>query len=1355
MSEACPNIDTKDWKTLVNQVGGEREAYRAFIAHDHKIPYVLQLSEFKKLIGLTSGRYSVAQQIKIAKKIRYFNKKFGTSHFVKFTKYGTGELSTAEVQFNYLPVNKKEQLDRDRRRKMEGYVGFEDYEKSSTVLSPFRRFMSDKELYAMDREEDLGQFTDEGDFVAPSFAPETAERKRGPKFQALIVSREQDKRILYRNLQDLRKKRREATEVKKRQFYIKSIYNVEEQIRSIDKDLENIEKMTRLKQIEKFAEQDMKVLDWIFSKENPTYDDLEVAKRLIKLWMDAGDFSGNKPNIFFDPDEFENRSEGLKEETDKFIKWRDLAESYNSKLIFHQNKRITEEIKKTFGEKTEVDFDKKQKDVNPVAAQVLDISEIDDVRLQVTHTWVGRADMAAEQEANKIFKEIDELVAKASLKDFDLFMQRFSNTDNRKTGDSVFRFSQTYFDKIRTLKDIRDVAIKTGSVAKIVNANRRYIEALQENTIVFDARILFYDAELWDGKEPTEKEKEAHIAMLKSHLGEKGYQEFYDFHQKKMEEFKLDRKTYIEYVETKNGEDEKLKKIEIASWELANSPYYFAEVMQKGYDGVVKEGQHVHPSNHYVRPVPKKYKTDRYGKITVADTGYYDSNFAQIEANEDYLNLYNYMNDLMKKLKGFLPTEKISFMQLNSIPWLKKQMMETIHEGKITDGLQYAGETLVEAVRTDDLATVTDDPNHKQIQLQYLVDIEPRVKQHIHIKTVQMLANDGRAPTDTEKIEWRKSFIDKVVREEKSFELDKVMKAFASTVLTYKHRSLIENQITTMRDIIGRTKQQQTNAAGDQQTDRNLNPHTSPEDMQRLKDMYESYLDTAFWGYPSNKPEGQIKSARVLTKEEKELKKEIEDAMSKLETLLEKKLVTEAEYAGQMAVFNEQINQIGGVHTVSKYGDILLKYVQLKGLGWNAVAGFANLGFGFVSNLMEAADGRNISEKSYWKALGLTLNSVGRNFSFNKWDGLNDNGKKIRILMNYFDTLKQSKDEIYNPSKTSLFRKVGDKIEFLNPFAISSRTEYFNQAPIMIAKLMDTMVDMKTADGTKKISLWEAFNVDGTLKEGVVVDPVFIADVKINIDKIIKFTHGNYDPKSPISFKKTWIGRAMSMFRTWAFEGFSERVMDEMTDHQLQNIKTGENYVKRRGRYRTYLRYYKDHGFQGIFAMTYQLLRKITFQKTTFDKDVKEGGFDSVDAANMRKNMVEIVFYGILTGLVLLLKADMDDDDDPKKKAVYYFLINQIGRINTDIMFYSSPLAFEKLTRNAIPAFTAVIDANKVINDAWIIILGGEDILQSGPNKGESRLFRDIQKIIPGPIQYQKIKSITSREYNTKSVQPS
>ena len=208
-------------------------------------------------------------------------------------------------------------------------------------------------------------------------------------------------------------------------------------------------------------------------------------------------------------------------------------------------------------------------------------------------------------------------------------------------------------------------------------------------------------------------------------------------------------------------------------------------------------------------------------------------------------------------------------------------------------------------------------------------------------------------------------------------------------------------------------------------------------------------------------------------------------------------------------------------------------------MGWNLFAAFANLGFGFISNIIEGSDGRNYSYNNFWKAQMMVLNSLP---GVNK---LTPNGNKVRELMYYFDVLKQSKNELYESSSTRLFKRIGDKLDWINPYAPQSRTEYMNQAPVMIAMMMDQKVK-RTVDGKEEeISMWDAFTTDGTLIDGVTISDRELTDFKIRVDKLVKMNHGNYDPDSAIRFKRIWFGRAVSQFRTWAYQGFAERFKGE------------------------------------------------------------------------------------------------------------------------------------------------------------------------------------------------------------------
>jgi hypothetical protein len=1319
----CPHINTVQWKLMVKHLdGNEREAYRAYMAHGYTLPNAIPTAELKKIIGMSGGRYSVTQQIKMNQKIRKWNEENGTSHRIKYTPYGSGEMSTAVLELNYLPVNKEKQADRDRRRKMQGYIGLEEGESFDQIYTP------------SESEQEAGQFNEEGDFMPPSYSPMSVRGKKGPKFAALIESKQADLKILYDNRAKLSLAKRNTSDADKRQSYRDKLAKVNAKINSVEESIVVLENSNKLSEIEKYAEEDMKTLERIFTKENPSFEDLNIARRIINLWKRAGTFESTEPHIFFTPAEFAARDEGFKEIADKFTEWRRQAELHDDDLVYLENSVIENALKKTFGEHVSFDSSEPLKEIGFLAKNVLDISEIDNILLNGIATWVKKANFAAKLELDGIFKELDDLIDKANLKDYDIFQQTFSNEDNRKTGELVFRFTQEFFEwegKVREQRERVERSLfgkkaSKGKIDMLEKANRKFVEEFKKETDFFDVRI--FDKEYKGYSEEKEaQERERLIGVL----GEKGYETYYELNMKKLESYKADLISQERMLEGEYGTvKEGIGKIKLDAWVARNSPYLYAEVMttNNGFDKVRHEGLRVYPTLSYMRVIPKK------------GSKFYDKKFARIEANDDYFNLYNYMFDLLQTLKLYLPNEKVGFMQVNSIPTLAKKLGEVYSEGGFAEAFRHVRDSSKEAIRVENVSEITKDEDEKEFQFHMLSNNNKRIRDYIELKDTEYRAqNDGVSPDEDMRQEWRREIIDNIASE-KSFDLGLVMKAFASTAVTYKHRASIEDQMRIARDIIRRGVSQKENEAGQPSTDKYGNVRWG-KNIENLKKMLEDFMDVAYWGYSSNIPEGISKKPKkkVLTSKEEEAKAILEKSKQELQELLDKEQISPETYRIRLDVIEDQLQALGGVKAASKYGDVLLKYIQLKGMGWNIFAAFANMGFGFISNVIEASDGRNYSYNNFWKAQMLTMNSVFRNFTFNSWDGLSGNAKKIRVLMDKFDTLKEAKNEIYQSSKVRLFRRIGEKLEWMNPYSPQTRSEYFNQAPVMIALMMDEMVT--TADGTE-MSLWDAYNADGTLKESITFTEDAMFDLKIRIDKLVKMNHGNYDPDTPLAAKRKFMGRALSQFRTWAFQGFAERFVAGRQDEQLG--------IYRKGRYRSYAAYFMDTDnsvIQQSFNMVFTLLKKLIGFHTNFDSMVN-GQFTEADAANMRKNMTEIVLYMAITSLTLLLKASIDDDDDPRKKFAYYFLINQMGRLGTDIMFYTNPIEFERLARNAIPAFSLVVDAAKLVDDVGRIIKGEEDILQSGPNKGMSRTLRDLYKVVPGPAQYQKIISAGEQIYN-------
>ena len=172
--------------------------------------------------------------------------------------------------------------------------------------------------------------------------------------------------------------------------------------------------------------------------------------------------------------------------------------------------------------------------------------------------------------------------------------------------------------------------------------------------------------------------------------------------------------------------------------------------------------------------------------------------------------------------------------------------------------------------------------------------------------------------------------------------------------------------------------------------------------------------------------------------------------LDKLETQFENEEISEVMYNELKTILQKDIDDLGGNVVGSKIADNALKYIQLKGMGWNIFSAFSNMGFGYISNMIEANDGRLYNKKQFGKAMWMVKASIGKNLSFNMVQSAQ--AKKIRNLMDNLDVLKDSSTELYK-STTNLGL---DKLKFAEPYNLQQRSEYVNQAPIMIALMLNT-----------------------------------------------------------------------------------------------------------------------------------------------------------------------------------------------------------------------------------------------------------------------------------------------------------
>lgn len=1330
MATACANKDSKEWKALVSQTG-ETLANLAFIANGYRIPDVKSVTEIKKEIGFKSKVENFAG---IASKLRKFNQRNGTSHYFTFQR-AWGNTFELTLKYNYLPVNLERQRQREAAKGDPLYVvndfdeiGFRQVYPNAPSVSP--------------NSQQINLFeTDDLIDTAPDQLLR-AERKRLDKINTEIIKQRQ-----------ALKKTEDATEYRKILKRLESLKKAVDEAEGrvvLSKNVEAFEDVVR------FGKTQLKEVKSLLTNSAVSYDDIYYAQRIVNLWAKAGDFS-TEPNehIFLDEDEFNTESirsvfRALKADAEDLQgRINKLRKDYVSNFVRQH----------TDGKLTQEEIFRSLADINKIGALTLNLSRHDDAMLQGIFAAVERANIEAQQEAQEVWDKLDSLGKKFLKKaggNYNILKQL--TEDGRETGRAVHRFSSEFFEiRNRLLYEaFKQRDSKTGDLKKDKTKINAFYDWVNNNTISFDPRILFADSTLDSGTMPDkflysrvqfdEGSKNKHIADLKFHLGEKGYEYYIKRVEKKIEEFKVRREAIYESIQLEPNLSQVEKDSLFDTWLKEHSPYWGMDMAENPATRIKekKDGKDVFYSpkgiREYVEQVPRK-------EINGKPTKWYDKNFAKIEADEDLLAYYNFMMETLNSLRYMLPTQKQELLGVGVLPTIEKNLMDIFQEKGLMMGVIPFWDKMKQLQTTTDFATTVYsdiDPMtgniEKNIQIQYIEDTENKVRDMVKIMSIEHQQRTGKPATELERREFKKQARN-TLSKEKSWDVTMILKAYSLNVLAYKHKSFIEPQIKLAEQELKARKEIVANKAGQPQfQDGEL---VTQEGLANFKSAFDFFVDSTFYGVGGRKVEGVTKT-KLYTKAEETRKKELEELLKNEEDPATKEFI------------QAQIDSLGGFRTMSGVGDTALKYMTLKGLGWNFFSAFSNVGFGVISNIIQASDGREYSMKNLRKAYMLVNNSIGRNISFNTWEGVNGNALKIRTLMDKWDLLQTSNKEMFDMSQKSSM----SKLKRFGPYSLQERSEYLNYAPIMIA----VMMDFKATDPDgNEVTMWDAYDINtGKLKEGFTTD---VDEVKMiqKIKRVIEMNHGDYN--NALQVKATIAGRALSQFRTWMFEGFANRFEAEKVDYAL-SYGMDEPYL-RKGRYRSYTKgqllttgaavgtmflpgvgtalgagigyvagrltgmQTSESAVSDTLFTLKQLARKLMFQNTEFEKK-----FSAVDAANMRKNMTELYLMLGLMGMALFLKALVGDDDE-EKQMVTNFLLNQTIRLRTDIGFYTNPLEFEKLTKTAVPMAQVVQDVHRVVGDIGALFNDNieDDVFESGTFKDQPKWLIHAGQLLPGSAQ--------------------
>jgi hypothetical protein len=939
-------------------------------------------------------------------------------------------------------------------------------------------------------------------------------------------------------------------------------------------------------------------------------------------------------------------------------------------------------------------------DIDGLTAQFLDLSHVDDPIAQSLYREIKRISSTAAYKSkkkadklNELYKPLVKLYGKKKL----MNMLQEKDSDNNNTGNLSSEIDALYYEEMSIARESGKKTLK---------------EWMKENISTISAFSLTTDVE-------TESDLNA-----RENLGDELFEERKKEAKQKLRDYKYSKEAMWSSIETKyEGDPERIAEAK-KRWDHKNSPYIYEQFIAgddlksyrdennellKGVDPAMIE-LYGNPTRRFVVQFPSKSK-------------HYSKQYKEIQNNEALKEYYNELRSSLESIHKSMPYSKRKGIHSNTIPFVSKNIVEQFQE----EGMKEAGATMWESFKQSfkqkedsKMFFGFQDPydGYTEDYLDGPVYDNNRLKEEEYqILRAKMKDSQGNIvtnPSPEDIVKLRKQAATNVANQSTD-DFNSIIMSYTYASESYKMKSQIEDMVKISQNIMSKRlekidlSENNGKSSFKETFQGNIFTKGPKGSFSQLNELINFHINSQF--YDKSSEDKLLKSKKkTYTAKEKAEKEELEELLKTATTEEQKKSI------------NNKIDRLGGFLSGANTIDNAMLYVQNKGMAFNLPAGVANYLQGNIAAWTHAAGGRDFSSSEFRKAWWITNQSLGK--------GITQDGKKMMLLMEHFDILKDSSEELYTDDSVSQFGNAiaGDRkwMKRFSSFYINKKVEYMNQAPTMAAMLMNR-------------GLWDKFDVkdDKLVFEGeeVVDNDKSMFHVtsdeyhkqRLQIDHIIKKLNGNYDPYSRVQIKKTALGRAAMQFRSWIPELINERFGEEKNDRVMGR--------KERGRYRDLI---TMKGIKGLLWNT------IPF----YSKDVMDenGNIDDLASHNAKKNAKELQVYLMLAATGAALSALAADDDD----EAWYFnmLVNNALRARKDLEFFANPFEAEKISKNILPLMS-------VMSDGWGVIHAlakfgiGEDEITNGDFTGDSRLSRELMQSSPLLLpQLYRLYSMGSQIYD-------
>ena len=381
-----------------------------------------------------------------------------------------------------------------------------------------------------------------------------------------------------------------------------------------------------------------------------------------------------------------------------------------------------------------------------------------------------------------------------------------------------------------------------------------------------------------------------------------------------------------------------------------------------------------------------------------------------------------------------------------------------------------------------------------------------------------------------------------------------------------------------------------------------------------------------------------------------------------------------------------------------QFADDTIKYNSLVRIGGSILGALSNIGFGDLSNLIEAIGGRFFNVKGLHEAslmFGKQATSKETRELF----------KKIHEDLNFLQEL--------------------DDYQYMEQVRLTGKTH-----SISPEKLQEYLYSFQK-NGENWIQSRSAVAVmikDGYIKDGKLTEKYNKATeeekqrLTDKIQRVNHTNHGRYTNKESAIWSQALAYRAMSQFRKWMYSAYEQR----FGDYNKFDARLGADIE---GRYKTLGR----EVFSQLLSNPKQAIENLFLPIISAKKAIEKGNLTEMEVANMRKNMAEAIMIATAILLTAGLKGGDDEWKKRRKDPKFKFALSLLNRISGDLEFFYNPQSATQLIGNVAPVTKLYKDGISAMNYTLRLypLYLNDWKIKNGSNKDNNKFYDKVGKDIP------------------------